>query len=100
MTSILRACLDCGRPSPWSRCELHRTSRKRVRNGNQQRARAVIAASPVCADCGTTVDLTSDHVQPLALGGTNAGPQRTLCRPCNSSRGGRLAGGDGGRGRQ
>jgi 5-methylcytosine-specific restriction endonuclease McrA len=98
--TVLRACLDCGAPSPWSRCALHRKAKQRVRTRNRRTARAVIAASPVCADCGATRDLTSDHVVPLAQGGSNAGRQRTLCRPCNSRRGGRLAGGDGGRGRQ
>ncbi len=97
--TVLRTCLDCGAPSPWTRCEPHRKARTRVRTSNRDRARAVVAASPVCADCGSTRDLTSDHVQPLSRGGTNVGPQRTLCRPCNSRRGGALSGNEP-RGRQ
>ncbi len=97
--TILRACLTCGRPSPGPRCRTCRAARKRVRNNNAATARAVVQSSPRCADCGSTRDLTSDHVRPLARGGSNAGPQRVLCRPCNSSRGGALAGNEA-RGRQ
>ncbi len=98
--TVLRACIDCGTPSPWPRCAAHRRARQRVRDANRATARAVVAASPVCADCGATRDLTSDHVRPLARGGSNAGPQRTLCRPCNSRRGSQISGSTGGRGRQ
>lgn len=97
--TVLRACLDCGRPTPWTRCAEHQQARTRVRTANRQTARAVVRSSPVCADCGSTRDLTSDHVLPLARGGSNAGRQRTLCRPCNSRRGGALAGNEP-RGRQ
>ncbi len=93
--TVLRACLDCGAPSPWTRCPEHRTARQRVRTANRQRARDVIAAQPWCSDCGSTRDLTSDHVVALARGGSNAGVQRVLCRPCNSRRGGGLAGNEG-----
>jgi 5-methylcytosine-specific restriction endonuclease McrA len=91
---ILRACLDCGRASPGARCRTCTAARKRVRNSNAATARAVVQSSPRCADCGSTTDLTSDHVVPLARGGSNAGLQRVLCRRHNSSRGGRLAGND------
>jgi hypothetical protein len=38
-----------------------------------------------CGRCGTTADLTLDHVHPWVLGGTNSAENlRTLCRPCNS----------------
>ncbi len=97
--TVLRACLDCGRPSTGARCEPHRLARKRVRNSNAATARAVVQSSPVCTYCGSTRDLTSDHVRALARGGSNAGRQVTSCRPCNSSRGGRLAGNEA-RGRQ
>ena len=90
--TVLRACLDCGTPSYWSRCALHRTARTRVRTANRQAAAAIVRLSPVCEDCGATSDLTSDHVVALARGGTNAGRQRVLCRSCNSRRGGGLAG--------
>ena len=93
--TVLRACLDCGAPSAWTRCPAHTRARTRVRTANRQRARDVIAAQPWCSDCGSTRDLTSDHVIALAEGGTNDGPQRTLCRPCNSRRGGGLSGNEG-----
>ena len=85
-------CIDCGVVTSATRCRPCQQNRKRVRNRNTARARAVVAASPVCALCGATKDLTADHVQPLARGGSNAGPQRVLCRPCNSRLGGALAG--------
>ncbi len=94
MTAVLRACIDCGRASTGARCRTCTAVRKRVRNSNAATARAVVQSSPVCTYCGSTRDLTSDHVQPLARGGSNAERQVTSCRPCNSSRGGRLAGND------
>lgn len=97
--TVLRACLDCGRPSLWTRCATHRQAKQRLRTSNRQTAKQVIASSPWCFVCGSTDDLTSDHVQPLARGGSNAGQQRTLCRRHNSALGGALAGNEP-RGRQ
>lgn len=54
----------------------------------RRRARATIAASPRCEQCGSVSDLTADHVIPVSQGGTN-GPLRVLCRTCNSRRGDR-----------
>lgn len=46
-------------------------------------SRAARAASPLCALCGATDDLTADHVRRGSL----ARGVRVLCRPCNSRRG-------------
>ena len=41
-----------------------------------------------CLRCGTTKDITADHVIPLAKGGPhNASNIQPLCRPCNSWKG-------------
>jgi hypothetical protein len=41
-----------------------------------------------CANCGSTQDLTVDHIIPVSKGGGNERSNlRTLCRPCNSSKG-------------
>ncbi len=38
-----------------------------------------------CLECGSAVDLTIDHIHPVAWGGTNdASNLQTLCRSCNS----------------
>jgi HNH endonuclease len=43
-----------------------------------------------CVHCGSHRDLTVDHVIPVVLGGTDDMDNlRTLCRPCNSSKGAR-----------
>ncbi len=84
-----RRCLDCRTLSQATRCPRCAARRRVVRNADRPIARAVIAASPVCARCGATEDLTADHVVPLARGGTNYGRRVTLCRPCNSSKGAR-----------
>jgi 5-methylcytosine-specific restriction endonuclease McrA len=40
-----------------------------------------------CVRCGSTKDLTIDHIFPRSLGGTHAlANLRTLCRACNSAR--------------
>lgn len=95
----LRRCLDCHVRCPGSRCRACTARHKVIRNADRPIARAVIAASPICActgcglhdgPCRSTDDLTAGHVIPLARGGTNDGPRRTECRRCNSSIGARL----------
>lgn len=40
-----------------------------------------------CVCCGTDTDLVRDHIQPLAMGGSNtADNMQWLCRSCNSSK--------------
>lgn len=42
----------------------------------------------VCAACGATENLTLDHIEPLAAGGTNDLENlQVLCQPCNSRKG-------------
>src|ERR1700693_6196012 len=97
---MLKTCLVCGRLSHWSRCVDHRVKRasatRRGYDSKWQRiAREQIKAVPYCqcqgcglhrGHCGSEVDLTADHVTPLARGGTADGPTMTLCRACNSSK--------------
>jgi hypothetical protein len=46
---------------------------------------------PYCPICGSSTDLTVDHIIPRSLGGPDTPRNlRTLCRRCNSTRGGRL----------
>lgn len=43
-----------------------------------------------CLECGTADDLTLDHIFPFSKGGEDTFDNlRTLCRPCNSSKGAR-----------
>lgn len=43
-----------------------------------------------CVLCGCDEDLTADHIHPEVKGGkATIGNLRTLCRPCNSSKGAR-----------
>jgi hypothetical protein len=44
-----------------------------------------------CVLCSATNDLTLDHIKPWSKGGPDTlGNLRTLCRPCNSSKGARI----------
>jgi hypothetical protein len=44
-----------------------------------------------CLVCGSTDDLTLDHIYPWSLGGSNDEENlRTLCRGCNSRKGSRV----------
>lgn len=52
-------------------------------------SKAAIAAQPYCSVCGTTEDLTGDHLLPKSMGGTAEHGVRVLCRKHNSSRGNR-----------
>ena len=43
-----------------------------------------------CVTCGSHVDLTVDHIKPVALGGTDDSDNlQTMCRSCNSKKGAR-----------
>jgi len=45
-----------------------------------------------CRTCGTTMDLTVDHMVPRARGGNNYWRNlQTLCGACNQAKGDRLA---------
>jgi 5-methylcytosine-specific restriction enzyme A len=93
-------CLEpgCGRISDGSRCPEHRKMRTAIRSADRGIAARVVAHHPACqcqgcglheGPCGSTSDLTADHVVPLAAGGTHDGPRQVLCRRCNSSKGAR-----------
>ncbi len=85
-----RRCLDCPQMTEnGSRCPSCTKARKKVRNDDRTVAKAQVARECRCAVCGTTKDLTADHVIPLARGGTNEGRRQTLCRRHNSSKGAR-----------
>lgn len=86
-----RRCLGCSTLiASGSYCARCTRAAKKVRNADRRIAAAVVAASPRCGRCGTTEDLTADHVIPLAKGGRNTGPRQVLCRPCNSKKKDRL----------
>ena len=93
----MRPCLDCGEPTIAARCtscEARRQTRIDTERGTptergydsrwQKLSRAARRLQPWCTDCGTSDDLTTDHLR---------WPARTLddvdvvCRPCNSRRG-------------
>lgn len=49
-----------------------------------KRKRLVIERDGKCAQCGSTENLTIDHIVPLVKGGTNAPLNlQTLCKKCN-----------------
>ena len=97
---MLKPCLVCGSLSPESRCAAHRivrsSSTARGYGSKWQRiAKEQIKAVPWCecqgcglhyGPCNAESDLTSDHVVPLAEGGTADHGTQTLCRRCNSSK--------------
>ena len=93
---ILRPCLGtpdqtCNQLGTSSRCTPHTRAWKKLRNDDRPIAKAVIAVSPRCAQCGHTGSadnpLTADHLVPLIRSGRNTGPRQTLCRDCNRAKG-------------
>lgn len=81
-----RRCLSCNRLTTGTRCPPCTAERRKVYGPEWQRlSRDARAAQPWCSICGSTEDLTVDHVEPRSLA---AGVQ-TLCRRCNGRKGDR-----------
>lgn len=83
MSRFPRPCTVCGQPSTGGHC----VDAKAVRNADAKACAAQVARSPRCSCCGTTNDLTADHVRPVSRGGRAVHGLRTLCRSCNASAG-------------
>ncbi len=94
-------CLDCGCRTTGSRCHTCQQRREHTRNhsptqqarlsiSRAQRRRVYARDGHRCVDCGTSDDLTLDHIVPLALEvkrNYRDDELATRCRPCNSRRG-------------
>lgn len=51
----------------------------------QRIAADAIERQPYCTNCGSTRDLTGDHIVPVSRGGLNTRANcQTLCRRCNA----------------
>jgi 5-methylcytosine-specific restriction endonuclease McrA len=66
------------------RCSVHkRTDAQRGYDYRWKQLRRKVRAS-ACARCGTSVDLTVDHIVPRSMGGSDSPVDlRTLCRRCH-----------------
>lgn len=92
-----RQCLQCGRVSDQSRCDRHRLPDRRPSPAARgydaawrKLSKAARSAQPWCTDCGTTADLTADHLRWPAL---SLDDVEVVCRSCNSRRGAVRTGG-------
>lgn len=96
---MLKACPDCGAPTPRTYCDDHRRPERKASatqrgydstwNRLSRRARRL---QPWCSDCGSVEDLTVDHSQEAWLRKEAGLPIRlvdvdVVCRACNSRRG-------------
>ena len=99
MSDLLKPCVVCGQPSDQARCNEHRPvagtrpSRAAGYDARWDRlSRQARKIQPFCTDCGTTNDLTADHL-PQAWERKAAGKTirlcdvEVVCRSCNSKRG-------------
>lgn len=87
----LTACIVCGDVTARTRCPLHDRDRGKASAGRRgydyrwqrlsERARRL---QPWCSDCGTSDDLTADHLHWPARGLEDV---EVVCRSCNSKRG-------------
>jgi 5-methylcytosine-specific restriction endonuclease McrA len=88
--ALAKRCLNfpkCGqRTRVGSYCPACRRKRRAIYDRDRKSSAAIVRASPRCAVCGSTRDLTADHIVPISKGGA-AGPRRVLCRTHNSQRG-------------
>lgn len=88
-----RPCIECGRPSAGSRCEIHTLPDHRKREGYgyawTQLSREIRERFPWCGICGASgVPLHVDHIIPRSLGGSDHPSNlRPLCSPCHHKHG-------------
>lgn len=91
-----RPCLDCGTPTPNTRCPPCQRAHQRRRptrtargyGPNWQRIRSqILANQPTCAICRTAPATTVDHITPKNRGGTDHPTNlQPACHPCNSGK--------------
>lgn len=88
LAELLAACARRGLPTaPVRRAP---SAPKRLVDAIPPRLRDIVLArdGAVCRWCGSTEDLTIDHIVPRILGGpTDPTNLQVLCRACNSSKG-------------
>ena len=99
--TLVRLCPACGRtlpavPHTRGKCRDCQREYDRKRGKTQARgydnehkrlSKLAIAQHPYCVDCGTTEDLTGDHVIPSSRGGLNVLSNYAVrCRSCNTAR--------------
>jgi 5-methylcytosine-specific restriction endonuclease McrA len=90
-----RRCIEqgCVELTQRTRCTLHQRVRDRNRNANPTRKAyqdpeyRSIPLVGVCIDCGSSDDLTRDHITPISKGGSNDASNIVIrCRSCNSKK--------------
>lgn len=93
--SLLRPCITCGQPTNGPRCPDHQPEAPRSKHTMsatqrgydarwQRLSRRARRMQPWCSDCGTSSDLTADHLRWPAR---TLGDVEVVCRACNSRRG-------------
>lgn len=103
--AVMRPCIECGTVALATRCEdceVEQQQRREEHRGSARQrgydspwdrlSRKARRLQPFCTDCGSTVDLTCDHLpsawerkaqgKPLRLADVDV-----LCGPCNKARG-------------
>ena len=56
-----------------------------------RRVQIITDQGGTCLRCGTTEDLTIDHIVPRSQGGSNQSDNlQVLCEPCNAAKGARF----------
>jgi 5-methylcytosine-specific restriction endonuclease McrA len=74
MTPLVCAIPRCPNPAftKWrGRCQLHRKTEDERGYGREWRKVRARVREPQCQRCGSTSDLTVDHIVPQSMGGTN-----------------------------
>lgn len=100
MTSLPKPCIICGEPCPTGRCTEHPAAKTRPRPSRSigydaawdRLSKKARHLQPFCTDCGTTHNLTADHLptawhrkeQGLAI---RLADIDVVCATCNKRRG-------------
>lgn len=93
LRSAPRGSSNCALDEPASTARVTKDGYIRKSISSPKRLRVYKKDGYKCVSCGTSEDLSVDHIHPVSRGGSNdMANLQTMCMPCNMSKGAKIVG--------